>query len=72
MEFIKTENPDVICIQETKANQEQVELDLQEYNQYWNSAEKPGYSGTLILTPLANASKQELVCNVFAMSQLTT
>jgi len=50
LEFIKTENPDVICIQETKANQEQVELDLQEYNQYWNSAEKPGYSGTLILT----------------------
>ena len=50
LEFIKTENPDVICIQETKANQEQVELDLKEYNQYWNSAEKPGYSGTLILT----------------------
>ena len=50
LEFIKTENPDVICIQETKANQEQVELDLKEYNQYWNSAEKPGYSGTLMLT----------------------
>ena len=50
LEFIKTENPDVICIQETKANQEQVELNLKEYNQYWNSAEKPGYSGTLILT----------------------
>tara|TARA_B100000700_G_C15034714_1_gene852238 strand:- start:723 stop:1496 length:774 start_codon:yes stop_codon:yes gene_type:complete len=50
IDFINNENPDLICIQETKANQEQVELNLPEYTQYWNSAEKPGYSGTLILT----------------------
>ena len=50
LDFITNENPDVICIQETKANKDQVELGLSEYKQYWNSAEKPGYSGTLILT----------------------
>ena len=50
IDFINNENPDLICIQETKAYQEQVELNLPDYTQFWNSAEKPGYSGTLILT----------------------
>ena len=50
LEFMEKEDPDIICIQETKANKDQVELNLQNYKQYWNSAEKPGYSGTLILT----------------------
>ena len=50
IDFINHEKPDIICIQETKANQEQVELNIPEYTQYWNSAEKAGYSGTLILT----------------------
>ena len=52
LDFINKENPDIICLQETKANQEQVELDLSNYKQYWNSAVKPGYSGTLILTKI--------------------
>lgn len=43
-------NPDIICLQETKANQEDVELNYQDYYQYWNSAEKKGYSGTLIMS----------------------
>jgi len=50
IDFINHEKPDIICIQETKANQEQVKLNIPEYTQYWNSAEKAGYSGTLILT----------------------
>ncbi len=50
LEFIEKENPDIICIQETKAYESQVELNLPQYKQYWNSAEKAGYSGTLILT----------------------
>ena len=48
--FVENYDPDIICIQETKARQEQVDLHLPLYEQYWNSAEKPGYSGTLILT----------------------
>jgi exodeoxyribonuclease-3 len=46
--FLDAEQPDVLCLQETKAKQEQVELDLPGYRQFWYSAEKPGYSGTAI------------------------
>lgn len=42
--------PDVICLQETKAMQHQSEVDLPEYEEYWNSANKAGYSGTAIFT----------------------
>ncbi len=42
--------PDVICLQETKALQHESPLDLSEYHEYWNSAVKKGYSGTAIFT----------------------
>lgn len=48
--FIQTEQPDILCLQETKAKQEQVELELPGYNQFWYSADKPGYSGTAIFS----------------------
>lgn len=41
---------DVFCLQETKLQPGQVELDLPGYAQYWNSAEKKGYSGTAVFT----------------------
>lgn len=47
-DFIKAHKPDVICLQETKAERGQAEIDLKEYDEYWNSAEKKGYSGTAI------------------------
>ncbi|HEV8051266.1 MAG TPA: exodeoxyribonuclease III [Parachlamydiaceae bacterium] len=50
MDFINTQNPDILCLQETKATSEDVDLDLPEYHQYWNSAQKKGYSGTCIFT----------------------
>ena len=50
LDFIQSQNPDIICLQETKARSEDVELDLPEYHQYWNSAQKKGYSGTCIFT----------------------
>ena len=50
LNFIQNEDPDIICIQETKAYESQVELDLPNYNHYWNSANKAGYSGTLTLS----------------------
>ena len=45
-------DPDILCLQETKARPEQVELPLElgHYKTYWNSAEKAGYSGTAIFT----------------------
>lgn len=48
--FIETHQPDVLCLQETKAKQGQAEIDLVGYEEYWNSAEKAGYSGTAIFS----------------------
>ncbi len=48
--FLAAHQPDILCLQETKANRDQVEVDLPEYEEYWNSAEKKGYSGTAIFT----------------------
>lgn len=48
--FIATEQPDILCLQETKAKPDQVELDLPGYELYWNSADKAGYSGTAIFS----------------------
>jgi exodeoxyribonuclease-3 len=50
--FINNYKPDIICLQETKANQDQVEIDLPGYFEYWNSAEKKGYSGTAIFSKI--------------------
>ncbi len=46
--FINKYKPDILCLQETKAEQNQSPLDLPEYEEYWNSASKKGYSGTAI------------------------
>lgn len=48
--FVTEHNPDIICFQETKAQQSESPVDLPEYQEYWNSAEKKGYSGTAIFT----------------------
>jgi exodeoxyribonuclease-3 len=48
--FLKQLKPDIICLQETKAMQGQAELDLPDYEEYWCSAEKKGYSGVAIFT----------------------
>jgi len=48
--FIEQEKPEVLCLQETKAMPDQSEVDLPDYTEYWNSAEKKGYSGTAIFT----------------------
>ena len=51
-EYVLESNPDILCLQETKAQQEQVELGMEfsEYDVYFNSAVKKGYSGTAIFT----------------------
>ena len=50
MDFVNKEAPDVLCIQETKAHPDQVQLNIPGYAQFWNAAEKKGYSGTAIFT----------------------
>ncbi len=46
--FVEKYNPDLLCLQETKAQQSQSEVDLPNYEEYWNSAVRRGYSGTAI------------------------
>jgi exodeoxyribonuclease-3 len=48
--FVQQFDPDIICIQETKAKQGQAQIDLPIYQKHWNSAVRPGYSGTAIFT----------------------
>ena len=50
LDFIQTENPDIIALQETKMQPEQVTISLPGYYMYFNSAEKKGYSGTAVFT----------------------
>ncbi|MCR5234320.1 MAG: exodeoxyribonuclease III [Lachnospiraceae bacterium] len=50
MEDFKRLDADIFCLQETKLQEGQIELDLQGYHQYWNYAKKKGYSGTAVFT----------------------
>ena len=50
LDFFKKVDADIFCIQESKLQEGQIELDLEGYNQYWNYAKKKGYSGTAIFT----------------------
>ena len=55
-EFVAEAEPDLLCLQETKLQAGQLELELSGYRQYWNYAEKKGYSGTAVFSrrePLA-------------------
>ncbi len=47
-DFFDAENADFFCLQETKLQAGQIEMDLPDYKQFWNYAEKKGYSGTAI------------------------
>lgn len=49
-DFLKTHEPDILGLQEVKAQREQVNLEAPGYEVYWNAAVRPGYSGTAVLT----------------------
>jgi len=59
--FVQRHRPDILCLQETKAERGQIEFDLPGYHEYWNSAARKGYSGTVILC----RRKPEAVINGF-------
>lgn len=50
LDYIKKTDADIVCIQETKLQEGQIELVLADYEQYWNYAVKKGYSGTAVFT----------------------
>lgn len=56
-EFVTKHNPDILCLQETKAEQGQAEIDMPQYEEYWNSSKgRKGYSGTAIFTKIKPAA----------------
>jgi exodeoxyribonuclease-3 len=65
--LVKFHRPDVLCLQETKARQGQAEIDLPGYEEFWNSADRAGYSGTAIFSRL----RPQAVDFDFAASDLT-
>ena len=50
MDFFNEADADIFCIQETKLQEGQLEIELPGYHQYWNYAEKKGYSGTAVFS----------------------
>ncbi len=50
--FLDAAQPDILCLQEIKAKPEQIDVPIDGYKAYWFSAEKPGYSGTAILSKI--------------------
>lgn len=50
VDSVLLQNPDIICVQETKMQPDQAEVPLDGYYKFWNSAEKKGYSGTAVFT----------------------
>lgn len=58
MDFILAEQPDICCIQETKMQPGQIDFELEDYEIYWNSADKKGYSGTAVLSRIKPESVQ--------------
>lgn len=59
-DFLNCEHPDIVCLQETKTKPGQVEVDFPDYLEIWNSAERPGYSGTATFTkfqPLSTSTE---------------
>ncbi len=50
MDYFNAIDADMFCMQETKMEQGQAEIDIPSYKEYWNSAQKKGYSGTAIFT----------------------
>jgi len=62
--FIAKHKPDILCLQETKAERAQVQIDLPDYHEFWHSASTKGYSGTAIFS----RSKPLSVVNGFSKS----
>lgn len=64
-DFIKKENPDVLCLQETKANEDQANHDIEGYHEYWHSGEKGGYASTAIFSrikPISVSYDDHMIC----------
>jgi exodeoxyribonuclease-3 len=57
--FVEEHQPDILCLQETKASQDQSEFDFKEYEEYWHDGQRKGYSGTAIFTKISPLNVQQ-------------
>ena len=66
MDYFTEQDADIFCIQETKLQSGQIELELEGYHQYWNYALKKGYSGTAVFT------KEKPIAVTYGVGELET
>jgi len=70
--FLEAEHPDILCLQETKAGADHADIEAAGYHQFWNSADRPGYSGTAIFSKTApiktNNGLPEVIKKKYAMT----
>lgn len=59
--FLKEYEPDIVCLQEIKAKPEQIKYNFPGYKVFWNSAKRPGYSGTATLVSSADSSALDVI-----------
>ena len=71
VEYFKEADADIFSLQETKLQAGQIDLELEGYHQYWNYAEKKGYSGTAIFAECAKAGNPDRVLYFFSTSKIT-
>ena len=69
LDFFNKKDADIFCIQETKMQKEQADFDFPGYYEYWNCAQKKGYSGTLILTKNMTENDNGIVCNTAEIAE---
>ena len=72
LEYFNEQQADIFCLQETKLQEGQIELELNGYHQYWNYAEKKGYSGTAIFTKKEPISVQYVITLEFEKFYMVT
>ena len=61
LDFFRETDADFFCIQETKLQEGQIDLPMDDYHQYWNYAKKKGYSGTALFT-----KEEPLILTIFS------
>ena len=61
VDFFNEVDADIFCIQESKLQEGQINLELEGYHQYWNYAEKKGYSGTAIFSKVKPLDRKSVV-----------
>ncbi|MCB1174659.1 MAG: exodeoxyribonuclease III [Leptospiraceae bacterium] len=69
LDFVAAEDADIICLQETRGQPDELDSFLPQYHQFWNHAQKKGYSGTAIFVKKSRKKDLQIVNHGFGMDQ---